>query len=133
SFPQGEPILEAQRDEIEREIREAKKRGEEVEPLPPPYTGWQIRSEMRKEMLFLMPPLVLGGVMVLLTMHGKPLEHWWMSVCRYDWVRGMLGSLLGGMVGALMIWLARIFGTVALGRVAMGLGDADLMLAAGTV
>jgi leader peptidase (prepilin peptidase)/N-methyltransferase len=133
SFPKGEPILEAQRDEIEAEIREAKKRGEEVEPLPPPYTPGQIRREMRKEMLFLMPALVLGGLMVLATMPGKPLHAGWMSVWRYEWVRGLLGSLLGGMVGGFTVWITRILGTLGFGRVGMGRGDADLMFAIGAV
>ena len=77
SFPLGEPILEAQRDEIEQEIRDAKKRGEEVPPLPPPYTRKQIRAEMGKEMMFLMPAIFFGGLMVVLTMPGKPLAGIW--------------------------------------------------------
>ena len=133
SFPLGEPILEAQRDEIEAEIRQAKKRGETVEPLPPPYKRNQIRAEMRKEMLFLMPPLVLGGLMVLLTMPGKPLAGVWAQAYRYDWLRGLLGAMLGGMVGGFTVWITRILGTIGFGRVAMGRGDADLMFAIGAV
>ena len=133
SFPLGEPILEAQRPDIEREIRDAKKRGEEVEPLPPPYTRGQIRLEMQKEMLFLMPPILLGGLMVLLTMPGKPLHGFWSQVYRYDWLRGLLGALLGGMVGGFTIWMTRIFGTLAFGKVGMGRGDADLMFCVGAV
>jgi leader peptidase (prepilin peptidase)/N-methyltransferase len=133
SFPDGEPILEAQREDIEREIKDAKKRGEEVEPLPPPYTRGQIRREMRKEMMFLMPPLLLGGLMVLLTMPGKPLAAFWAHAYRHDWMRGLLGALLGGMVGGFSIWITRIFGTLIFGRVAMGRGDADLMFAIGAV
>src|SRR5947209_5628251 len=84
TFPQGEPILEAQRAEIEQEIRDAKRRGEEVEPLPPPYTKRQIRAEMSREMLFLMPGLVLGGLMVLLTLPGWPLQHLWAGIYRHQ-------------------------------------------------
>lgn len=133
SFPQGEPILEVEREEVEREMREAKKRGEEVPALPPPYTPNQIRGEMRKEMLFLMPGLVLGAVMVLLTMPGKPLAGAWASAMQHDWFRGVLGSLLGAMAGGFVVYFFRIAGTVALGKVGMGRGDADLMVAVGAV
>ncbi len=133
SFPQGEPILEAQRPEIEREIREAKQRGEEVEPLPPAYSKGQIRAEMRKEMVFLMPPLMLGGLMVLLTMPGKPLFGFWVQLYRHDWLRGLLGALLGGMVGGFTVWMTRILGTLGFGKVGMGRGDADLMFCVGAV
>ena len=133
SFPQGEPILEAQRPEIEQEIREAKQRGEEVEPLPPAYSKGQIRAEMRKEMVFLMPPLMLGGLMVLLTMPGKPLFGFWAQLYRHDWLRGLLGALLGGMVGGFTVWMTRILGTLGFGKVGMGRGDADLMFCVGAV
>jgi leader peptidase (prepilin peptidase)/N-methyltransferase len=133
SFPQGEPLLEAQREEIEQEHREAQERGEEVEPLPPFYTSWQIRAEMRKEMLFLMPALLLGAAFVVLTMRGQRFYGPWMSLYGHEWVRGMLGSLLGAMVGGFCIWLIRILGTLGFGRVGMGLGDADLMVAIGAV
>lgn len=133
SFPQGEPLLEAQREEIEKEHREAVESGEEVEPLPPFYTSWQIRAEMRKEMLFLMPALLLGAAFVVLTLPGQRFFQPWMSLYGHEWVRGMLGSLLGAMVGGFCIWLIRILGTLGFGRVGMGLGDADLMVAVGAV
>lgn len=133
SFPQGEPLLEAQREEIEKEHREAVEQGEEVEPLPPFYTSWQIRGEMRKEMLFLMPALLLGAAFVVLTLPGQRFFQPWMSLYGHEWVRGMLGSLLGAMVGGFCIWLIRILGTLGFGRVGMGLGDADLMVAVGAV
>jgi leader peptidase (prepilin peptidase)/N-methyltransferase len=133
SFPLGEPILEAQRAEIEEEIRDAKRRGEEVEPLPPPYTKRQIRAEMSREMLFLMPALMLGGLMVLLTLPGWPLQHLWAGVYRHQWLRGLLGALLGGMAGGFTVWMTRILGTLGFGRIGMGRGDADLMFAVGAV
>jgi len=37
------------------------------------------------------------------------------------------------MVGGFCIWLIRILGTLGFGRVGMGLGDADLMVAVGAV
>jgi leader peptidase (prepilin peptidase)/N-methyltransferase len=133
SFPEGEPILEAQREDVEREMREAKKRGEEVPPMPPVYTKKQVRQEIRKEMLFLMPALVLGALMMLLTLPGKPLAGAWANACRYEWVRALLGSLLGGMAGGFIVWFFRVVFTYVLGRVAMGRGDVDLMFAVGAV
>ena len=133
SFPEGEPILEAQRQEIEKEYQMALAAGEKVAPLPPPYTPTQIRHEMRKEMLFLLPPMVLGVALLVLTMPGRPFFGVWAHLCTHAWLRGLLGSLLGGMVGGFAIWLARILGTLGFGRVGMGLGDADLMFAIGAV
>jgi hypothetical protein len=133
SFPQGEPILEAQRDEIEEEYRQAVAKGEQIAPLPPPYTPSQIRAEMRKEMLFLLPPLLLGAIWLLLTQPGRPCFELWNHLYTHAWLRGLLGSLMGGMVGGFAIWLARILGTLGFGRVGMGLGDADLMFAIGAV
>jgi leader peptidase (prepilin peptidase)/N-methyltransferase len=45
----------------------------------------------------------------------------------------LLGSLLGAMLGAFTVWVFRILGTLALRRVAMGLGDVHLMFAVGAV
>jgi leader peptidase (prepilin peptidase)/N-methyltransferase len=133
SFPKGEPLLEAQREEIEAEWKAAKARGEEVEPLPPFYSSWQIRSEMRKEILFLLPPILLGAAFVFLTLDGQRFHTFWLSLFRHEWLRGLLGSILGGLAGGFCIWAIRILGTLGFGRVGMGLGDADLMVAVGAV
>jgi leader peptidase (prepilin peptidase)/N-methyltransferase len=133
SFPEGEPILEAQREDVEEEMRQAKKRGEDVPPMPPVYTRRQVRREIRKEMLFLMPAMFLGALMMLLTMPGRPLAGAWLQIYHYEWVRGVLGSLLGGMIGGFTVWVFRVIFTYVLGRVAMGRGDADLMFAVGAV
>ena len=52
---------------------------------------------------------------------------------RHDWVSGLLGSLFGGLVGAFVVWMMRIFGTILFGRVAMGRGDVDLMFGVGAI
>ncbi|HSV15271.1 MAG TPA: prepilin peptidase [Tepidisphaeraceae bacterium] len=135
SFPQGEPLLDVDRAAIEEEIAEAKKRGEhiEYEPLPPPMAKAEILGEIRKEILFLMPPLALGAAWMTLTMVVPTLRDAWANQMRYDWLTGLLGSLLGALVGAFVVWLTRILGTLAFRRVAMGLGDVHLMFGVGAV
>jgi leader peptidase (prepilin peptidase)/N-methyltransferase len=135
SFPQGEPLLEVDRIAIEAEIHRAKSAGEPVEqePLPPPYTPKEIRGEMRKEMLFLFPPLLLGGAWMAMTEYLPTMHAFWSSLLQYDWLTGLLGSLLGAMVGGFVVWLTRILGTIAFRRVAMGLGDVHLMFGVGAV
>ncbi len=133
SFPQGEPILEVDRQAIAMQIEELKRQGQPIPSLPPNYTASQIRREMRKEMLFLAPPLLLGTLCMLAYQHIPPVAHTWNHWTQYPWLTGLLGSLLGAMVGGLVVWLTRIFGTLGFGRVAMGLGDVHLMLAIGAV
>lgn len=133
SFPQGEPLLEVDRDMLAKEIAEAKREGKEVPPLPPEYSRAQVRAEMQKEMLFLFPPLMLGTVWLLLCTHVRPVREMWQIVIGYHWFSGLLGAVLGAMVGGFVVWLTRILGTLALGRVAMGLGDVHLMFGVGAI
>ena len=135
SFPQGEPLLEVDRKAIDAEIERAKSAGEPFEQpnLPPPYTPHQIRVEIGKEILFLLPPLILAGAWVAITLVIPTLKTGWSSLLQYDWLTGLLGSLLGAMLGAFTVWVFRILGTLALRRVAMGLGDVHLMFAVGAV
>src|SRR4051794_24901292 len=134
SFPQGEPLLEVDdRAALEEEIKEAKRRGEDPEPLPPPYTRGQIRAEMRKEMLFLLPPMAGAMIAYGLTTRVPAIHDAWYAAVRHDWVSGLLGALFGGLVGAFVVWMMRIFGTILFGRVAMGRGDVDLMFGVGAV
>ena len=45
----------------------------------------------------------------------------------------LLSSLLGMLVGGAWVWGARIGGTLAFGKEAMGMGDVDLMASVGAV
>jgi leader peptidase (prepilin peptidase)/N-methyltransferase len=133
SFPQGEPLLDVDRETVAKEMEEARRKGEEVPPLPPPYTPAEIRTEMGKEVLFLLPPSLLAAAMLATTMFVPGAREWWLGVTSYHWVTGFLGACMGAMVGGLVVWLTRIAGTLGFGRVAMGLGDVHLMFGVGAV
>ncbi len=134
SFPLGDPLLEVEdRKAWEKEYKKAKKEGREMDPPPPEYTRWEIRREMGKEMLFLMPPMALGIGWYLLTTRVPGLRAMWSSAVRHDWVSGMLGALFGGLIGGLVVWITRILGTIGFGKLAMGLGDVDLMFGVGAI
>jgi leader peptidase (prepilin peptidase)/N-methyltransferase len=129
SFPVGN-LLDGERAELERAAQEA---GEKDVEIQPEMTRGEIRGEIRKEMLFLMPPLVLGAVSVALHTHVPMIRHAWYEAAKIDWLSGSLGALLGGMVGGFVVWLTRILGSYALGKEAMGLGDVHLMFGVGAV
>jgi leader peptidase (prepilin peptidase)/N-methyltransferase len=133
SFPKGEPLLEIDREAVKQEIEAAAREGREAPELPPDYTTAGIRAEMAKEMLFLTPPLLLGGVWLAATMSIPAMGQWWAGLMDIHWLSGLLGAVLGGMVGAFVVWLTRILGTLVFGRVAMGLGDVHLMFGVGAV
>jgi leader peptidase (prepilin peptidase)/N-methyltransferase len=133
SFPQGEPILGVDRPALEQEIAQARREGRELPPLPPVYTRREIRAQMQHEMIFLKPPLMLGSAGILLIMRLPAVATWWSGIVAHDGISGLLGAVWGAMVGAFVIWLARIVGTLVMGRVAMGLGDVHLMLGVGAV
>jgi leader peptidase (prepilin peptidase)/N-methyltransferase len=136
SFPEGEPLLEVDRQAIAAEIERAQQAGEPLpdeSPLPPSFTPKQIRSEMQKEIIFLLPPLALGAAWLSLTMFVPLIHDFWAGLMQYDWLTGLSGALLGAMIGAFVVWVTRILGTLAFGRVAMGLGDVHLMFGVGAV
>jgi len=122
SFSQGQPPLEVDK------LR--KKEGEEE---PPDFTPDQVRVEIRKEILFLLPPLLLGGLAVVLEINDGPIHGFFAGMASADWLGGLFGALLGGLVGGGVVWITRIFGSLAFGKEAMGLGDVDLMFGVGTV
>ncbi len=136
SFPKGEPILEVDRPALEAEMRAAKREGKAIEyyaELPPNYTKPQIRAEIRKEIVFLMPPMACAVLWMILTTRVDAVGWVWAQVTHADAVTSLLGSVLGALVGAWLVWVVRILGTLGFGRVAMGLGDVHLMFGVGAV
>ncbi len=91
------------------------------------------RIEMLREMLFLLPIIVCALAVNWLFSGYSPLHQWWFGFSQRPVVEGVMGSLAGYFVGCAVVWATRIFGTLAFGKEAMGLGDVHLMGAAGTV
>lgn len=131
SFAAGESALEIDQAAHDRAATEAKALGTEAPAPLHHYTPAQIRGEMRKEILFLMPPLIGAAIALALTESVPAVREAWTDLARTRWVSGALGAVLGAMVGALVVWLARILGSMAFGREAMGLGDVHLMFGVG--
>ena len=125
SFAEGEPLLEVDKARLTA-------KGEEP-PSEHEYSPAEIRAEVRKEMLFLMPPLALGLIWVLLTWKVPAVRQFWAAAIGHGWVSGLLGSILGLLIGGFVVWLTRILGSIAFGREAMGMGDVHLMAAVGAV
>lgn len=137
SFAEGMPLLEIDKARIAQHAAEMKKQGKDV-PLELAYEGKEftraeLDAEMRKEMLFLLPPLALGGLCAFLVTAVEPVDRAWASLTSYHWFSGLLGSVLGLLVGGFVVWLTRILGTIGFGREAMGMGDVHLMAAIGAV
>jgi leader peptidase (prepilin peptidase)/N-methyltransferase len=133
SFPQGEPLLESEREELAAEMQRTGRPAEEIAQLPPPYTPWGVRREILKESLFLLLPL-LGAIAAAVVLSKQPtLAAYWDAAMRRPWFGGLMGAVLGALVGGFCVWITRILGTLAFGRIAMGQGDTHLMLGIGAV
>ena len=81
------------------------------------------RREIFKELIFVLPIIALGTTAACTSLPlpaGAALDR-------------VYGTLLGLVAGGGIVWFFRIFGTLLLGRVAMGLGDVHLMAAVGAV
>ncbi|HEX4795667.1 MAG TPA: prepilin peptidase [Humisphaera sp.] len=146
SFSEGEPLLEVDRAKLEKEKQERQrerekneKRSKSKQSLEPEeddpdmrvWTPAEIRREIRKEILFLLPPLGLGFLFAVMVWRVPAVASAWNRAMQYRWLAAMLGSILGGLVGGFTVWLTRILGSIGFGREAMGLGDVDLMVAVG--
>ena len=104
-----------------------------AEPDEVPDENFNHRLEALREIVFLLPViacsvaayLIVGRVVSPDTLNSFPAQH--------PAIAGLLGSVWGYFVGCAVVWGIRIFGTLAFGKEAMGLGDVHLMGAAGAV
>ncbi|MGD8786799.1 MAG: prepilin peptidase [Phycisphaerales bacterium] len=102
----------------------------EKEPAEPHFNH---RLEACREIVFLMPIIVCSIAAYWICKEIDTIGTWWTAFTKHPAIAGFLGSLLGYFVGCGIVWGVRIFGTLAFGKEAMGLGDVHLMGAAGTV
>ncbi|MDX2132651.1 MAG: prepilin peptidase [Planctomycetota bacterium] len=96
------------------------------------------RREMIRELVFLGPivALALAGSLLAYRLAGPwafdPVEFVERpSVQAPLWVTVLAGVCLGYLVGGGAVWAMRLFGSLAFGKEAMGLGDVHLMAAVG--
>ena len=113
---------------------------ESSEPGPEPKTNQESaktshepqfndRLEVCREIIFLLPIIVCSAAAYWFIRQFS----WWVDFSQKPVIAGLLGSFWGYFVGCGVVWATRIFGTLAFGKEAMGLGDVHLMGAAGAV
>jgi leader peptidase (prepilin peptidase)/N-methyltransferase len=117
---------------VEQEDNTAKENsGQSKEKVPEQH--FNHRLEAFREIIFLAPIIfcsiaaywIIGRTVSLEWQNNFPTQH--------PVIAGFLGSLWGYFVGCAIVWGVRVFGTLAFGKEAMGLGDVHLMGAAGAV
>jgi len=91
------------------------------------------RLESCKEAVFLLPIIICSVAAFWIIREMVPMETRNGFPTQHPVIAGLLGSLWGYFVGCGIVWGIRIFGTLAFGKEAMGLGDVHLMGAAGAV
>ena len=90
------------------------------------------RLEAFREIIFL-TPIIICSLAAYWIVNKFPIEPFNNFPTQHPVIAGFLGSLWGYFVGCGIVWGIRIFGTLAFGKEAMGLGDVHLMGAAGAV
>jgi leader peptidase (prepilin peptidase)/N-methyltransferase len=91
------------------------------------------RLEALREVVFLLPIILCAFIASAIVQKPGPIGQWWSHLLAHPVAAGLLGSVFGYFVGCGVVWATRIFGTLAFGKEAMGLGDVHLMGAAGAV
>ena len=89
------------------------------------------RLEVCREIIFLLPIILCSLAAYWIGRKSSLIQS--LDFSQHPVVAGLLGSLWGYFVGCGIVWATRIFGTLAFGKEAMGLGDVHLMGAAGAV
>jgi leader peptidase (prepilin peptidase)/N-methyltransferase len=103
------------------------------DPSTLPDDNFNHRLEALREIIFLLPIIIVSLWAFWLSRNVESVRIWWLDFSHRPAVAGLLGSLWGYFIGCGIVWSIRIFGTLALGKEAMGLGDVHLMGAAGAV
>ncbi len=129
SFADGEPMLDHER----QQIADGHPPGQEIGVELKDYSRPQIVREMRHEMIFLIPPMLLAAVGGYLSLRIPAMAQLDAELISHRFVGPMLGSMLGAFVGAIWVWMTRILGSVAFGKEAMGMGDVHLMFGVGAI
>ncbi|HED52840.1 MAG TPA: prepilin peptidase [Phycisphaerales bacterium] len=83
------------------------------------------RREMVRELAFLAPVAALGWAGAW----GAVEAFGWADVPL--WLQALTGVLMGYLIGGGLVWGVRIFGSLAFGKEAMGLGDVHVLAAVG--
>jgi leader peptidase (prepilin peptidase)/N-methyltransferase len=91
------------------------------------------RLEAFREIIFLTPIIVCSLATYWIVNKTFSIESLNNFPTQHPVIAGFLGSVWGYFVGCGIVWGIRIFGTLAFGKEAMGLGDVHLMGAAGSV
>lgn len=107
------------------------------------------RREMVRELAFLAPVVLLallGGYIVDQWQRPALTPQWLAALPQgidnlatsYEavpplWLLALCGSLMGYFIGGGIVWFFRIFGSLAFGKEAMGLGDVHLMAGVGAI
>ena len=125
-------------EETEKDVDVSEKIGETKKDTPekPDFSdegNFNHRFEALREIIFLLPIIILSLVALWFCNNIEPVRMWWLDFSQRPVIAGLLGSIWGYFVGCGIVWGVRIFGTLAFGKEAMGLGDVHLMGAAGAV
>jgi leader peptidase (prepilin peptidase)/N-methyltransferase len=110
---------------------EASEAAESAGGTGPESSRFNDRSEILKEVLFLLPIILCAGVAYMVSRRSAGIQS--LDLSAHPVIAGLLGSIWGYFVGCGIVWITRILGTLGFGREAMGLGDVHLMGAAGAV
>ena len=94
------------------------------------------RREVLKELIFLAPCIGLGllGAAIAAKVVGTvpaPNGQFAFAFPAPLWLAVLAGVLMGYLIGGAAVWAMRIFGTLAFGKEAIGLGDVHMMAAVG--
>ena len=116
---------------IQKNLEEQKDSADELKE--PAEQQFNHRLEAFREIIFLLPIIICSVAALWMVREFATVGAWWENFSQIPAIAGLLGSVWGYFVGCGIVWGIRIFGTLAFGKEAMGLGDVHLMGAAGAV